>query len=280
MKKKRKTKKILRRPQRRQLSAVAIQNLRTLAEQIGAIIPATSFRRAGFCFQTIAKKLGLQKDWPSGTKKEAIFGFLKAVYRDHPKFFYKVFRENIAQGIERRHRMGNPVLENEILVLDKTLRALEVNLSREFRDLNLPKERPKIVPLPAAFQRIVEELGLHPYLQPECPKLFKDGHVNESVRKALEKYEAYVQRKSGLSKIGTNLMATAFSETAPLISIADGTSPRGQGLQQGFKFLSMGAMEFWRNFCSHGDEQQLPHHDAIAILATVSHLLCYVDKTP
>jgi uncharacterized protein (TIGR02391 family) len=269
-----------RRSQRRQLSAVSIQNLRTLAGQIGEVIPATSFRKTGFCFQTIAKKLGFQKNWPSGTKKEAIFGFLKSVYRDHPKVFYKLFRENIAQGIERRHKMGNPVLESEMLEIDKTLRALEVNLSKEFRALNLPKERPKIVPPPAAFQRMIDEMGLHPYLQPECLKLFKDGHLNESVRKALEKYEHYIQKKSGVSKIGTNLMASAFNETSPLISIADITTPRGRGLQDGFKFLSMGAMEFWRNFCSHGDEEQLPHQDAIAILATVSHLFFQVDKTP
>ncbi len=173
--------------------------------------------------------------------------------------------------------MGNPVLEAEILAMDGTLRALDVNLSREFKALNLPKERPRIVPPPAAFQRMVDELGLHPNLLPECPKLFKDGHINESVRKALEKYEIYIQRKSGQTKIGSNLMAAAFSESAPLIQIADVTTPRGKGLQDGFKFLSMGAMEFWRNFCSHGDEDQLAHHDAIAVLAVVSHLFFRVD---
>jgi hypothetical protein len=65
--------------------------------------------------------------------------------------FYKLFRENIAQGIERRHKRGNPVLEREIVAMDQTLRALDVNLSNEFKALNLPKERPKIVPPPAAF---------------------------------------------------------------------------------------------------------------------------------
>jgi len=112
------------RPQaRRHLSAVTIQNLRLLAEQIGKIIPATSFRKGAFCFATIAKRAGLQKQWPAGgSKKEVIFGFLRAVYRNHPKIFYRLFRENIAQGIERRHSAGDPVLEGEILELDATLR--------------------------------------------------------------------------------------------------------------------------------------------------------------
>lgn len=266
---------------RKQFSAATVQNLRMLAEQIGNIIPATSFAKGGFCFQTIAKKLGLQKDWPAlGSKKERIFGFLKAVYRGHPKMFYKVFRENIAQGIERRHKAGDPVLKAEILQLDVTLKKLDVNLSREFKELHLPVTRPTIVPPPFGFQRMLDDLGLHSLLQPDCPKLFKDGHVNESVRKALEKYETYVQHKSGLTKIGTDLMANAFNEAGPLVKVADVTTDRGQGLQMGFKFVSMGAMSLWRNLCSHGDERQMPHQDAIAILATVSHLLHSIDGAP
>ena len=89
--------------------------------------------------------------------------------------------------------MGNPVLEGEILAINQSLRSLEVNLTKEFKALNLPKERPKIVP-PTAFQKIIDDLGLHPYLQPECSKLFKDGHINEAVRKSLEKYEHYIQK--------------------------------------------------------------------------------------
>jgi uncharacterized protein (TIGR02391 family) len=264
---------------KRSLSAGAIQNLRMLAGQIGEIIPATSYGRGGFCFQTIATRLGLKSKWRAGSKKEAIFGFLRSVYRDHPRMFYRIFRENIAQGIERRHKLGNPVLEPEILALDKTLRALHVRLTKEFNDLHLPKERPKIVPPPSEFQKMLDVLGLHPILLPDCAKLFKDGHINESARKALEKYEVYVQQKSGQHSIGKTLMAMAFSETAPLVKIADVSTTRGKGLQDGFKFLSMGAMEFWRNYCSHGDEEQMGHHHAIAILATVSHLLHLIDES-
>lgn len=72
-------------------------------------------------------------------------------------------------------------------------------------------------------------------------------------------------------------MATAFSETKPLLEVADTATPRGKGLQEGFKFLSMGAMGFWRNYCAHGDEQQMPYLDALAIIAAVSHLLGKVE---
>ena len=198
---------------------------------------------------------------------------MKKVYKDHHRLFYKIFRENLPRGIERRHKAGNPVLLAEIEALDKTLRSLDINLSREIKALNLPSERPRIVPPPYVFQKMVEDLALHSNLQPNCSQLFKDGHVNESVRKALEKYEKFVQNKSGLAAQGKNLMAQAFDEDNPKIPITDTNTARGKSLQEGFKFLSMGSMEFWRNLFSHGDEPQISHIDAIAVLSTVSHML-------
>lgn len=262
------------------MSAARIQTLRTLSDQIGEIIPATSFNNKGLCFARIAKSYGLKKMWPEdGSKKDRIFGFLQKVYRNHPRTFYKIFRENIALGIERRHKAGNPVLKAEIEQLDKTLKLLDVNLTTEIRALNLPAERPSIVPPPYEFKKMVESMSLHPLLQPQCVKLFTDGHINESVRKALEKYEKHIQQISGLNDpIGKALMAAAFSEDSPKIAIGDIGTKRGKSLQEGIKFLSMGAMEFWRNFLSHGDEQQMPHIDAVAILATVSHLLYYIEQ--
>jgi uncharacterized protein (TIGR02391 family) len=246
---------------------------------MGNIIPATSPSKGGFCFQTIAKEAGLTKYWKTGSsRKETIFNLLSRVYQNHKIIFNKVIRENLPRGIERRHKSGNPILLEEIELLDQTLLRLGVNLSQEIKELDLPKERPRVVPPPHIFQKMIDGISLHPLLLPDCAKLFKDGHINEAVRKALEKYEVYVQKASGLHKIGTDLMANAFSENSPKIVVADNTTKRGLGLQEGFKFISMGSMGFWRNFCSHGDEKQMSHHDAIAIMATISHLLTYIDS--
>lgn len=265
---------------KKRLSAPVIQDLRILADQIGRIIPATSpNKRGGFCFKAIAQTLGLSKYWPKAehSKKESIYEFLSKVYQNHSRLIYRVFRDNLARGIERRQKIGDPVLQTEIIDLDKTLLKLGINISTEIKALNLPSERPRIVPPPFTFQKMIDDLALHPVLQPECVSLFKNGHVNESVRKALEKYEAHIQRKAGLSNIGTDLMAHAFNEKVPKVAIADVSTKRGSGLQEGFKFLSMGSMSFWRNFCSHGDAEQVGHHDAIAVLAVISHLINYID---
>jgi uncharacterized protein (TIGR02391 family) len=277
MTKKSKTKKLARRVRTRHLSAPIIQNLSALSGQIGKIIPGTS--QGSFCFEKIAKKLGYKAYWPKdGNRDSRIFEFLKKIYQRHPKTFYKIFRENLPAGITRRQKNGDPVLKAEMDAVSATLLKLNVNLKKEIGALNLPVTRPTIVPPPPEFKSMVEKIGLHPILQPDCVKKFTDGHINDAVRKALEKYEVYVQGKSGLKdKIGKDLMAHAFDENGPQIMITDTSTVRGHSLQEGFKFISMGAMEFWRNFLSHGDEAQIPHQDAIAILATVSHLLYQID---
>src|SRR5437667_1877558 len=77
------------RPAKKQLSPATIQKLHTLAEQIGRIVPATSHAHGASAFRRLQKKFGLSKYWPRhGAKKEFIV--------------YRIFRENIAQGIKRR----------------------------------------------------------------------------------------------------------------------------------------------------------------------------------
>lgn len=277
MRKIKKKKQKSKRPKARYLSAPTIQSLSILAGQIGKIIPATS--QGPFCFEKIAIKVGRKKDWPKeGNRDARIFEFLKKVYQRHTKIFYKVFRENFAAGITRRHKNGDPVLKPEMASLNTTLLKLGIDLKKEIAGLDLPETRPSIVPPPPEFKRMIEKIGLHPLLQPDCVQKFIDGHINDSVRKALEKYEVYVQSKSRISdKIGKDLMARAFDEKAPPIPIADVGTVRGKSLQEGFRFISMGAMEFWRNYLSHGDEAQIAHQDATAILATVSHLLYRIE---
>ncbi len=262
------------------LSARAIQDLRKLADQAGEIIPATAFGNNAFCFKKIASDAHLRKYWPNLSKKEAIFSFLKEVYRRHRKTFYKIFRENLARGIERRRKNGKLVLAAEILELNATLKSLGVDLESEILALNLPKDMPTIVPPPPEFRAMVDKIGLHPFLLPDCSDLFKNGHLNESVRKGLEKYEVYVQKKSSLTTIGTDLMGKAFNEKTPFVRITHLNSKRGIALQDGFKLLSMGAMGFWRNYLSHGDEKQILHQEALAILGVISHMMNVVDNAP
>lgn len=264
----------------RRLSAPVIQQLETLSQQIGELIPATSPNKNGFCFRKLAADYKLKKCWvEKGTKKESISIFLKKVYQAHPRIFYKIFRENLSQGITRRAKAGNPVLEDEIMRLDKTLQGLSVNLTKEIKALNLPKERPHITPPSIQYQKIIDSLGLHPYLLPECAELFKNGHINDAIRKALEKYEVFIQKKSLVNdKIGTDLMGCVFNKDNPVIKITLCSNKRELGLQEGFMHVSVGVMGYWRNMFSHGDEDQISYLDAIAVLSLVSTMMMTIDN--
>lgn len=264
------------------LTAYRIQLLRQAAEQLGAIIPGTSPNKNGFCFRYLASKQTLLKRyWKSeATKKESIYEFLRQAYQYHPSVLKKLIREALSRGIERRLQRGEPILLVEIQALAKTLNALNIDLSKEIKQLNLPVNRPSIVPPRIELQKALELIELHPILMPDCLKLFKNGHINEAARKALEKYEAVVRSKTGLQAIGADVMAKAFDESNPKINISiDKDERRRRALQGGFKLLSMGAMEFWRNYLSHDDEKQIPAQSSMTIIAVVSHFFFLLEET-
>jgi len=265
---------------RTSVTAPQAQIIRNLADQLGKLIALEGFR-SSFSLTTIAKKRGLLKYLPkkSVNKKEAFYEFLKNLHCHKPRTIKILVREILPIAIEKRHAKGDPVLEQEAFDLSDRLMTLGINLKDEIKALNLPKERPKTVPPPIAIQKILDTFILHPTLLPDCKKMFNEGHINESVRKALERFEKTVQDISNIhNKQGQDLMGMAFNEQSPKIRFNDLKTPQEINKQIGFKLVCMGIMQWWRNNLSHGDEQQLPHHDAIGRLILVSNLFHELDN--
>jgi uncharacterized protein (TIGR02391 family) len=162
--------------------------------------------------------------------------------------------------------------------LSSKLKALNIDLEAEILAMNLPKERPKTVPPPIAIQKILDAYTLHPALLPDCKKMFIEGHINVSVRKALERLEKTIQDLASIhDKQGPDLMASVFNEQYPKIKFNTLSTPQDINKQIGFKLTTMGIMHWWRNNLSHGDEEQLPHHDALGRLIMVSNLFHEID---
>lgn len=275
--KKKKSKKIVK---RKTVTAPEAQAIRNLAEQLGKLIALEGFR-SSFSLATVAKKKGLSKYLPkkSTNKKEAFFEFLKNLHCYKPRTIKILVREILPIAIEKRHSKGDPVLKAEALELVEKLNALGVNLKKEILALNLPEERPRTVPPPIAIQKILDTFTLHPILLPDCKTMFNNGHINESVRKALERFEKMVQDLSGLhDKQGSELIGGAFNEKSPKIKFNDLSTPQLLNKQIGFKLVCMGIMQWWRNNLSHGDEMQLPHHDALGRLIMISNLFHELDS--
>jgi uncharacterized protein (TIGR02391 family) len=276
MKKKTKKKVI----KRKTVTAPQAQGIRNLAEQLGKLIALDGYR-SSFTLKTVAKNRGLSKYLPkkSSNKKEAFFEFLKELYCHKPRTIKILVREILPKSIENRHKQGYPVLEAEALELTQRLAVLGIDLKAEIAAMKLPKERPKTVPPPITIQKILDAFILHPTMLPDCKKMFIDGHINESVRKAMERFEKRVQDLSGIhDKQGPDLMAAAFNEQSPKIHFNALSTTQEVNRQLGFKLTTMGLMHWWRNNLSHGDEDQLPHHDALGRLIMMSNLFHDLDN--
>lgn len=275
-------KKLIRKTQARRkqsLTAAEKQNIRALADKLGRLIPLDGYR-SSFSLTNTAKENDLDKYLPkkSANKKEAFAVFLENVICYKPRTLKKIIRNILPKAIEKRHHVGNPVLEDESKEFANQLFALKIDLRKEIADLKLPKERPRIVPPPIEIQKILEVFTLHPKMMPDCKEMFVQGHLNEAVRKALERLEKTVQELSMLNdKQGPNLIAAAFLETNPKIKLNALSNAQERNEQIGFKFLTMGLMHWWRNNLSHGDEAQMPHHEALGRLILISNLFHRLD---
>lgn len=265
------------------LSPVMVQNIRDVSEILGNMIPATSQFGKGLSFVSIAKEYRLTKFLSNNNnnKKDKISGFIKKlIQKNKTRTLKKIISEKIPLAIEKRYNNGNPILFEEANNLSLKLKLIGVDLIKEINDLNLPTDRPKIIPPTKNIKDALKSISMHQILLPECEKLFNEGNLNESVRKSLEKLENYVKLKTGVVTIGTDLMATVFNPSDPKIKLNDPgwDGKRQKGLQDGFKFLNMGLMGFWRGLLSHGDEQQITHQDAISVLGIVSSVLYLIDN--
>jgi uncharacterized protein (TIGR02391 family) len=277
--KKRKNKKRTQKVCVRRFSAVDIQNIRILAEMLGELLPYSGYK-SRFNIVSIAKKRGLSKYLSKGSssKKEALVEFIRKLHKDKPRTIKIIVREIMPQAIERRHSQGNPILFDEAGLFVKQLCKLGIDLRKEILALNFPKSRPTIVPPPFEIQDILKKFSLHPLLMPDCQKLFLDGHINEAVRKALEKFETYVQKKSGSNLAGIDLMGKVFNLVNPLIKLNSLSNKTEQCEQEGFMHIAMGIMQWWRNSLSHGDIKQIDHQEALGRLFLASNLLRRLDE--
>lgn len=257
--------------QKKSLKAKGIQLIEELSRALVKIIPATVFGN-GLSFQNIAKDKSLKKYWKDkGNKDKKVADFLKEIYKYKPIVFRKIIRENISAGITRRHRSGDPVLKVEMDIINDLLIKLDIDMRKEIGELNLPDEKPVIVPPPIAFQKMIKDFKMHPFFD-ECVNKYLDGYMKECVRMAFEKIEKLVKDITGESPIGKQLMSIVFNEAAPKIKIKSPVLQNLNSRKEGFKFIMMGSMLFIRNPFSHGDEPEILHNQAFELLCFANYL--------
>jgi uncharacterized protein (TIGR02391 family) len=249
-----------------------------LAAALAEIAPSTS-PGAGFCVQKVADQMRLGDCWKKQrNKKEDIAHLLENVFRKYPRKPKTLVLEIVKGGVQWRARKGEPVTQEHLDAIAEPMEALGFSIRKKLEAIELPE--PSRVCAPAQDKiALLERLDLHEALTDDCLEMFRDGHFNEAVRKALERFEKCIQDAIGDQKnFGRDLMAKAFSEQHPQIELNAMQSANDRSEQEGFKFLTMGAMSGLRNLYSHGDVDQMSATDAIERLGFVSMLFKRVDK--
>ncbi len=246
------------------------QLIESFSISIGEIIPATSPMGKGLCFKNIAKSKGLSKYWKDlSNKKRTLSYFFKNIFRYKPIVFRKIIRENISEGINRRHNQGNPVLKKEMSNLVTILKNLKIDMGKELKGLELPETKPTITPPPIEFQRFIKKIGLNPFFD-DCIEKFIKGYFKESIRHAFEKIENKIIIMTNSNEVGKRLMSFVFNEDAPKIKVNSPVSANWHSRQEGAKFLGMGSILCFKNPYGHGDEPEISHSNAF-------YLLCYAN---
>lgn len=266
---------------RRRYSPREQQVIQDLADMLGKFVPATS--QGNFSLQSIAKDKGLGKyfDEKLSSKKKQFIYFIQKVHANHPRTLKPFINDILADAVEKRRVRGNPILRPEADALKDKLMEFGIDLCKEIDELELPTTRPNITPPPQVIQQAVERIGLHQLLLPQVLPLFKDGYVNEAVRKAGEILEAAVLRWSGVrGRMGRDLMSHVFNKDNPIIDVSmyhGSEISNAMDEREGFMLVAMGTMQWCKNTVGHGDVGQLPPHEGASRIILVNHLIEVIE---
>ena len=247
-----------------------------LTALLAEIAPATSMGK-GFCVRKVAEEKGIAKCWKgNGNKKKMIAELLENTFLSFPQKPKRLVLAIVEGGVEWSARKGTAVSREHLDQIAEVMAELGFKVKKELDQLELP-DPSRVAPPPLDLAALIDRIPLHDALRDDCLQMFKDGHLNEAVRKGLERFEKKIQDLTGEHSIGKELMGKAFNRNNPLIAINDGTSGNDGSEQEGFMHLTMGAMAGMRNLYSHGDVDTMQAIDALERLAFISLLFKRVD---
>jgi uncharacterized protein (TIGR02391 family) len=241
----------------RKITADVRDKIRELVEVLAPFLPLSARSANTTTFTTIFRGSGAH-GYLRGpeSKKQALQKGWESVCRKHPKLPHTLIRKIVPAAIEYRRYKRDPLKRTELQQLIECLNGLDIDMRQELGRIRLDETVPEIQVPPAELVRRLLEHPLVDEIRGEPLQLFRNGHFNESVRKAAERFEVKVQQKSGRTEIGKDLMGKAFGGTAPLITLNALATENEKGIQEGYMLLTMGMMRAIRNIFSHGDEDQ------------------------
>jgi uncharacterized protein (TIGR02391 family) len=103
-------------------------------------------------------------------------------------------------------------------------------------------------------------------------------HIEVAAFGAMKAVTNRVKAMSGLDLDGVRLMTAAFSDTSPILELADCSTETGRNQQAGFRFQFMGAVQAIRNPDAHEQFQLLSPEEAMERLSLASLLMRVLDN--
>jgi len=129
---------------------------------------------------------------------------------------------------------------------------------------------------------LLKALNIHKGLEAVARDFFIEGHWEQAANEACKFLENYIQSKIGeKSKIGVELMATAFNPQNPKLSLYKLPMDKEQrNEQEGFHLLNRGEVQFLKNRLSHKEKGTVitTRSAAMKVLGLVSLLLEHIDS--
>lgn len=249
-----------------------------LSKALGEIAPSTTFGNS-YSLQNLAKEWKLTQYFKKQENKTAdIAFFLRNVIRYHPLLPKKLVLEMVKRGSVWMANKGEVVTPEMLEAIAIPMEALGFPIRKELVELP-PIELPPVTPPSFKLRTLFKEFPFHTALEREIPELFLAGHYNEAIRKSLERFEEYIKNISGLhDQMGKDLMAKSFSGGSPPIALNSLQTTNDKSEQEGFQFMTMGAMRGLRNILSHGDVEQFEASEALELLCFVSFLFKRVER--
>ena len=126
---------------------------------------------------------------------------------------------------------------------------------------------------------------IHPLIQRSSKKLFEDGHFANAAEDAF--IELNSRAKAIYKKLvpstttvpdGTDLMHKLFGSNPLLCPVCDTSTESGDNYQQGFHFMTAGAMSALRNPKAHSNDEVLTAEESMRRLMFASMLMYKLDE--
>ncbi|MGD0197240.1 MAG: TIGR02391 family protein [Solirubrobacteraceae bacterium] len=120
--------------------------------------------------------------------------------------------------------------------------------------------------------------ALHDHIREVAQKPFEASQPAAAVFEAFKAVNGRVQELTGLDLDGRDLMAQTFGDKAPRLLLAQPDTKTGASIQDGYRFLFMGAMAAIRNPHAHETSIDVDENEALEQLALASLLMRRLDE--